>query len=162
VKEAKTSASRPIQEPITGEEDLGDLTRPEEALAQFYRALNSRDLALLEQNWDTSYEAAMDNPLGGIMRGSPLVAPEHRHIFRAFVRRAFDGHGNSVDKTLRPFFNKPQLCRLATDNGLSLHCPPSALTVHQWASVFDAMMSMAPRNHWSPSRRHAKRESWRR
>ncbi|HKH84447.1 MAG TPA: hypothetical protein VKA25_12230 [Gemmatimonadales bacterium] len=101
------SASRPIQEPITGEEDLGDLTRPEEALAQFYRALNSRDLALLEQNWDTSYEAAMDNPLSGIMRGSPLVAPEHRHIFRAFVRRAFDEHGNSVDKTLRPFFTKP-------------------------------------------------------
>jgi hypothetical protein len=123
VKEAKMSASRPIQEPITGEEDLGDLTRPEEALAQFYRALNSRDLALLEQNWDTSYEAAMDNPLGGIMRGSPLVAPEHRHIFRAFVRRAFDEHGNSVDKTLRPFFTKPQLRRLATDNGLSLHCP---------------------------------------
>ena len=60
-------ATRPIQEPITGEEDLGDLTRPEETLAHFYRALNSRDLALLEQNWEPSDEVAMDNPLGGIM-----------------------------------------------------------------------------------------------
>jgi hypothetical protein len=50
-------------------------------VSQFYRALNSRDLALLEQNWDTSYEVAIDNWLGGTMRGSPLVAPEHRHIF---------------------------------------------------------------------------------
>ena len=39
-------------------------------------------------------------------RGPPLVAPEHRHLFRAFMRRAFDGHGNSVGETLRPFFTK--------------------------------------------------------
>src|SRR5918994_4131486 len=58
-------------------------------------------------------------------RGSPLVASEHRHLFRAFVRRAFDGHGNSVGKTLRPFLSRPQLRRLAKDNGFSLHYPPS-------------------------------------
>jgi 23S rRNA (adenine-N6)-dimethyltransferase len=92
-------------------------------------------------------------------RGSPLVAPEHRHLFRAFVRRAFDGQGNCVRETLRPFFTKPQFRRLARDNGFSLHCPPSVLTAHQWASVFDSMMLVAPRNRWPSSRRHAKRES---
>jgi 23S rRNA (adenine-N6)-dimethyltransferase len=92
-------------------------------------------------------------------RGPPLVAPEHRHLFRAFARRAFVGHGNSVGETLRPIFTKPQLRRLARDNGFSMHCPPSVLTVHQWASVFDSMMLVAPRDRWPSSRRHAKRES---
>jgi len=92
-------------------------------------------------------------------RGPPLVAPEHRHLFRAFVRRAFVGHGNCVSETLRPFFTRSQLRRLARDNGFSLHCPPSMLTVHQWASVFDSMMLVVPRNRWPSSRRHAKRES---
>jgi len=92
-------------------------------------------------------------------RGPPLVAPELRHLFRAFVRRAFVGHGNCVSETLRPFFTRPQLRRLARDNGFSLHCPPSMLTVHQWASVFDSMMLVVPRNRWPSSRRHAKRES---
>jgi 23S rRNA (adenine-N6)-dimethyltransferase len=95
-------------------------------------------------------------------RGPPLVAPEHRHLFRAFVRRAFDGHGNSVGKTLRPFLSRPQLRRLAKDNGFSLHYPPSMLTVHQWARLFHFMMLMAPRNRRPTPRRRAKRESWRR
>jgi 23S rRNA (adenine-N6)-dimethyltransferase len=95
-------------------------------------------------------------------RGPPLVAPEHRHLFRAFVRRAFVGHGNTVGKTLRPFFSRTQLHRLAEDNGFSLHCPPPMLTAHQWASVFDAMMLVVPRNRWPSLRRHAKRERGRR
>ena len=91
-------------------------------------------------------------------RGPPLVAPEHRHLFRAFVRRAFVGHGNCMSETLRPFFTRPQLLRLARDNGFYLGCPPSMLTVHQWASVFDSMLSIAPRNRWPSPRRDAKRE----
>jgi 23S rRNA (adenine-N6)-dimethyltransferase len=91
-------------------------------------------------------------------RGPPLVVPEHRHLFRALVRWAFAGHGNCISETLRPFFTRPQLLRLARDNAFSLRCPPSMLTVHQWASVFDSMMSMAPRNRWPSPRRHAKRE----
>jgi 23S rRNA (adenine-N6)-dimethyltransferase len=95
-------------------------------------------------------------------RGPPLVEPRHRHLFRAFVRRAFEGHGNSVGKTLRPFFTKPQLRRLATDNEFSLAFSPSMLTVHQWASVFDFMILMAPQHRWPSPRRQTKRESWRR
>ncbi len=95
-------------------------------------------------------------------RGPPLVEPRHRHLFRAFVRRAFEGRGNSVGKTLRPFFTKPQLRRLARDNGFSLDSAPSMLTVHQWANVFDFMILMTPRDRWPSPRRQAKRESRRR
>ena len=92
-------------------------------------------------------------------RDPPLVAPHHRHLFRALVRQAFEGHGNSVSETLRPFFTKPQLRRLARDNGFSLDCFPSMLTVRQWASVFGSMMMIAPRSRWPSSRGQAKRES---
>jgi 23S rRNA (adenine-N6)-dimethyltransferase len=93
-------------------------------------------------------------------RDPPLVAPEHRHLFQAFVRRAFGGHGNCVSETLRPFFTRTQLRRLARENGLSLHRPPCMFTVHQWAMLFDAMRLLVPRNRWPSSRRHAKRENW--
>jgi hypothetical protein len=65
-------------------------------------------------------------------------------------------------ETLRPIFTKTQLRRLARDNGFSLHWPPSMLTAHQWANVFDSMMLMVSRSRWPSSRRHARRESWRR
>ena len=95
-------------------------------------------------------------------RGTPLVAPKHRHSFRAFVRRAFEGHGSSVGKTLRPFFTKPQLRRLARDNEFSLELSPSMLTVRQWAGVFDFMILAVPQDRWPSSRRQAKGESLRR
>lgn len=95
-------------------------------------------------------------------RGPPLVDYEHRHLFRAFVRRAFEGHGNSVGGTLRPFFTKPQLRRLARDNGFTLDSPPSMLAVRQWASVFEAMITIVPRDRWPSPRRQAERESRRR
>jgi 23S rRNA (adenine-N6)-dimethyltransferase len=92
-------------------------------------------------------------------RGPPLVEPHDRRLFRAFVCRAFDGHGNSVGKTLRQFFTKPQLRRLARDNGFSLHSSPSMLTVHQWASVFDLMIRMVSRDRWPAAKQDVKRKS---
>jgi ketosteroid isomerase-like protein len=71
----------PIQEPVTGKEELRDLSQPEQALAQFYKAINSRDLALAEQNWDSSPEAEMDNPLGGIKRGWPEIRETYERLF---------------------------------------------------------------------------------
>ena len=94
-------------------------------------------------------------------RGPPLVDPRHRHLFRALVHLAFDGHGNAVDKVLRPIFTKTQLRRLARDNEFSLDFPPSMLRVHQWASVFDFMVRMVPQERWPSAKRHAKRERWR-
>ena len=52
-------------------------------------------------------------------RGSPLVDPRLRHLFRALVHLAFDAHGNAVEKVLRPIFTKSQLRRIARDNEFS-------------------------------------------
>jgi 23S rRNA (adenine-N6)-dimethyltransferase len=129
-------------------------------------------------NWDPWYEfsAGLELPTGAFhpkpgvdaclmvaaKRGPPLVDPHDRHLFRALVRQAFDGPGNIVGKTLRPFFTRTQLRRLARDNGFTLHCPPSMLSVHQWGRLFDAMMLLVPRNRWPAPGRHAKSESCRR
>lgn len=78
-----SSRSTPVQEPITGQEQIGDPAQPLYALAQFYRALHSRDLALMEQNWDSSHEAAMDNPLGGIKRGWSEIRATYERLFAA-------------------------------------------------------------------------------
>jgi hypothetical protein len=72
---------RPIQSPITGNEPVADLTKPEQALSQFYRAFNHRDLSLMSRNWLQSEDAAMDNPLGGIKRGWLEIESVYRSIF---------------------------------------------------------------------------------
>lgn len=72
-----------IQEPVTGREQIADPAQPHHALAQFYRALNARDLALMEQNWEGSPEAAMDNPLGGIKRGWLEIRQTYEALFKA-------------------------------------------------------------------------------
>ncbi len=74
---------KPIQEPITGKEDLGDLSQPEQALAQFYKAFNSRDLALIDANFATSDEVAIDNPLGGIRRGADVPHKMYETVFKS-------------------------------------------------------------------------------
>jgi ketosteroid isomerase-like protein len=70
-----------ISEAITGEEDLGNLQKPEQALAQFYRALNRCNIDLMAQNWDNGAEVAMDNPLGGIKRGWPEIRSVYERVF---------------------------------------------------------------------------------
>ena len=72
----------PVSEPVTGCEPWSDLTQPLAALAQFYRALNTRDLALLQENWEDSPEAAMDNPLGGIRRGWAEIRTVYERLFQ--------------------------------------------------------------------------------
>src|SRR5512132_1721691 len=71
----------PIQEPITGNEYRGDPTSPLQALSEFYRAFNARDLRLMADNWGQSDEAAMDNPLGGIKRGWTEIRGVYERIF---------------------------------------------------------------------------------
>jgi 23S rRNA (adenine-N6)-dimethyltransferase len=95
-------------------------------------------------------------------RGPPLVRPHHRHLFRGFVRQAFDGRGNGVGRALRPIFTGRQLRRLARDNEFALDASPSWLTVQQWASLFDFMIRTVPRDLWPSARRHARQEERRR
>jgi ketosteroid isomerase-like protein len=94
----------PIAEPITGKEQLGDLTEPTQALAQFYRGLNSRDLGLLAQNWDPSNEATMDNPLGGIKRGWEEIRAVYERIFRGPGRLSVEFHDYTLHVTESIFY----------------------------------------------------------
>ena len=80
---AEAQAMKPIQEPITGKEELGDLSQPQQALAQFYRAFNTRDLAIIDDNFAPSDEVAIDNPLGGIRRGAEVPHKMYEVVFKS-------------------------------------------------------------------------------
>jgi hypothetical protein len=80
---ANAQSMKPIQEPITGNEHLGDLSQPQQALAQFYRAFNTHDLQMMDDNFAHSDEVAIDNPLGGIRRGADegvFKSPANVHV----------------------------------------------------------------------------------
>jgi ketosteroid isomerase-like protein len=83
VSSARAEAMKPIQEPITGKEDLGDLSQPKQALAQFYKAFNTRDLKMIDDNFAPSDDVAIDNPLGGIRRGSDVPHKMYEAVFRS-------------------------------------------------------------------------------
>ena len=71
----------PEMTPITGKEDISDLSQPSAALAQFYRAFNTGDFEMMKDNWLQTQEAALDNPLGGIMRGWDNIQTIYEKIF---------------------------------------------------------------------------------
>src|SRR5215469_6076745 len=73
----------PIETPVTGNDYKGDQRDSLQAPAQFYRALNSRDLELMQQNWANSADAAMDNPLGGIKRGWSEIRTTYERLFES-------------------------------------------------------------------------------
>jgi hypothetical protein len=70
----------PFADAITGREGASPTT-PRGALSEFYRAFNGRDLALMAQNWLSTEEASMDNPLGGIKRGWNEISRVYERIF---------------------------------------------------------------------------------
>jgi ketosteroid isomerase-like protein len=92
----KAQAMKPIQEPITGSEELGDLSQPQQALAQFYRAFNTRDLKMMDENFAQSDEVAIDNPLGGIRRG----ADEPHKMYEGVFKSPADVHVEFWDYTI--------------------------------------------------------------
>ncbi|HET7634583.1 MAG TPA: nuclear transport factor 2 family protein [Burkholderiales bacterium] len=81
---------QPIQQPITGNEDLGNLHQPTQALAQFYAAINHRDLDEMGANWLPSPEIAMDNPLGGIRRGWEEIGAVYARLFASRAQFHFE------------------------------------------------------------------------
>jgi ketosteroid isomerase-like protein len=87
---------KPIQNPITGNEDLGDLSQPQQALAQFYRAFNTRDINMIDENFAHSDEVAIDNPLGGIRRG----ADEPHKMYEGVFKSPADVHVEFWDYTI--------------------------------------------------------------
>ena len=92
----KAQGMKPIQEPITGNEELGDLNQPPQALAQFYRAFNTRDLKMMDENFAHSDEVTIDNPLGGIRRG----AGEPHKMYEGVFKSPADVHVEFWDYTI--------------------------------------------------------------
>jgi ketosteroid isomerase-like protein len=88
-----------IQAPVTGNEDDVDQHKPEQALSQFYRALNARDLGLMQQNWASSADAAMDNPLGGIKRGWDEIKSVYETLFDSGAKYRFEFHDYTKHET---------------------------------------------------------------
>jgi len=84
--------TRPIAEPITGREPRGTGATPLQALVEFYAAFNGRDLALMAQNWASTDDIAMDNPLGGIMRGWSEIRAVYERIFRGPAEVSVEFH----------------------------------------------------------------------
>jgi ketosteroid isomerase-like protein len=81
----KSMLGVPVQSPIDGMSPA-DPSTPTGALKEFYRAFNTRDLALMETNWEQSGDAAMDNPLGGIKRGWQEIRPVYERVFQGSAR----------------------------------------------------------------------------
>ncbi|PXW22887.1 YybH family protein [Paraburkholderia caballeronis] len=57
-----------------------------DALIDFYRAFNGRDLAALAANWADGEQPSMDNPIGGIRRGWPSIRDGYRKLFEGPAR----------------------------------------------------------------------------
>jgi ketosteroid isomerase-like protein len=87
-----------IQEPVTGHEKIPESASPLAALSQFYRALNGRDMALMEQNWHGGDDAAMDNPLGGIKRGWAEIRAVYERLFAVGDRYHFEFHDYTLQR----------------------------------------------------------------
>lgn len=76
-----------IQQPVTGKEDLGDLTQPKQALAQFYQAINGHqhhshgaELGQLGRGRDEQPPRWDQARLGGDPSGLPASLRDARDI----------------------------------------------------------------------------------
>lgn len=66
---------------ITGDEETIDPRQPEGALAEYYRAFNSRDLRLMENNWGGAEDVSLYHPLGGVRIGWQEIRSIYEQTF---------------------------------------------------------------------------------
>lgn len=70
-----------FNEPISGCEEIKDISSPNSALVNFYSAFNSQSYQRMENNWLHNTEATMSNPLGGIKLGWDAIKEVYQIIF---------------------------------------------------------------------------------
>ncbi len=70
-----------VPPPIPGSGGIGDLRDPVQALAQFYRAFNTRDVDLMDRSWDHSPDTVVVSPLVGLLRGWPTIRSAYELAF---------------------------------------------------------------------------------
>jgi len=78
------TASEPTT--ISGNEPMRGDGGPLDALIDFYRAFNRRDLDALEHHWAGGAAPSMDNPIGGIRRGWPAIREGYARLFEGPAR----------------------------------------------------------------------------
>ena len=93
-----------VKKPIYGQEDPRELSMPQQALSQFYRAFNARDMETMAQNWAQSDEIVMDNPLGGIKRGWSEIQPVYARIFEGPAQVYVEYYDYTLHETAEMFY----------------------------------------------------------
>lgn len=95
------------------------------ALPQFYRALNSRDIALMEQNWDATDEAAMNNPLGAIERAWAEIRSVYERLFDGASRYQFEFYNSTLQRYGEVFIAiGRERGQFVTEDAPLLYCDP--------------------------------------
>ncbi len=94
----------PIPTAITGQENLGDLTTPYQALVQFYYAFNTGDMDMMATNWAQSDDIAMDNPLDGIKRGWGEIQLVYERIFKGQAKVYVEYYDYTIHETTDMFY----------------------------------------------------------
>jgi len=75
-----------ISTAITGSESTNLLDSATTALVAFYKAFNSQNFELMNDNWADSESCSMSNPLGGIKRGWSEIQQVYQKIFNGKAR----------------------------------------------------------------------------
>ncbi len=87
---------------ITGKET--EILTPEyEVLVEFYKAFNTQNIELMEQNWSLS-DGVMNNPLGGILRGWANIQEVYKKIFFGKAEVYVEFYDYSIHKQGEMFF----------------------------------------------------------
>jgi hypothetical protein len=95
---------RVIQVPVTGKELKEQLTPQMKALSEFYQALNGRDLELMAQNWTSTDDDVMDNPLGGVTRGWDEIKAVYERFFSSSGQYWFEFYDYSYHEAGEIFY----------------------------------------------------------
>lgn len=104
---------------ITGTEIRAGDGSPLDALIDFYRSFNARDLDGLAANWAEGDAASMSNPIGGIRRGWPAIREGYSKLFdgSATVRVTFHDFTSQGGSDWHVFVGREKgSCRTPTAN----------------------------------------------
>ena len=107
---------------ITGTENkIGDGSALD-ALIDFYRAFNARDLDGLATNWADGEAPSMDNPIGGIRRGWPSIRDGYAKLFegRASIKVAFHDFTSQGGSDWHLFVGREKGTCTAADSSIEL------------------------------------------
>ena len=90
---------KPINAPITGSEESDNVLLPYSALVHFYSAFNNQNHQQMENNWLSSEEVSMSNPLGGVKRGWNEIKQVYKNIFDGQAKVYVEFYDYSIHST---------------------------------------------------------------